>query len=233
MRVVDLFQSFFYFSNMSKQILIESDIERFKVSIGYADIINFILILNNNIKSTPINIIDIDFSIFDVNIKKSETNYNMIHNFTSSLNSSESITQTHILKDIKVSEFNKLSNVINSKCENIIINHLVKWLHDLCITTLDIPPQSKIPGRFGNSSYKLWFKELEVKSKVLLNDTLKLDQGISTELLGYIMDSFGNNTRIDYGTGHELHFIVFLMSLSKLDLLKIEDGYYIVFYVYN
>lgn len=30
------------------------------------------------------------------------------------------------------------------------------------------------------------------------------------ELSGYLEESFGNPTRIDYGTGHETTFIIFL-----------------------
>lgn len=33
------------------------------------------------------------------------------------------------------------------------------------------------------------------------------------------MNSFGNETRIDYGTGHELNFIAFLTELDLLGLL--------------
>ena len=36
------------------------------------------------------------------------------------------------------------------------------------------------------------------------------------ELAAYLVDSFGNSTRIDYGTGHETTFILFLYCLCKL-----------------
>lgn len=36
------------------------------------------------------------------------------------------------------------------------------------------------------------------------------------ELCDYLYDSFGNPTRVDYGTGHELHFFCFLMVLMDL-----------------
>lgn len=34
--------------------------------------------------------------------------------------------------------------------------------------------------------------------------------GYIIELKPYLLDSFGNATRIDYGTGHETNFIIFL-----------------------
>jgi serine/threonine-protein phosphatase 2A activator len=43
------------------------------------------------------------------------------------------------------------------------------------------------------------------------------------ELAAYLADSFGNATRIDYGTGHELTFVIFLYALGKLGLLGSAD----------
>lgn len=43
------------------------------------------------------------------------------------------------------------------------------------------------------------------------------------EVVPYILDSFGNPTRIDYGTGHELSFIFFLMALYKIGALSKSD----------
>ena len=45
----------------------------------------------------------------------------------------------------------------------------------------------------------------------------------SIELCGYFVDSFGNATRIDYGTGHETTFIAFLVCLAVLGLVKEKD----------
>ena len=43
------------------------------------------------------------------------------------------------------------------------------------------------------------------------------------ELAGYLSESFGNATRIDYGTGHELAFLVFLRCLDRLGVLQPSD----------
>lgn len=43
------------------------------------------------------------------------------------------------------------------------------------------------------------------------------------ELSGYLEDSFGNSQRVDYGTGHETTFFVFLCCLYKAGVLKRED----------
>lgn len=43
------------------------------------------------------------------------------------------------------------------------------------------------------------------------------------EIVSYLVDAFGNSTRIDYGTGHEISFVMFLCSLFKVGFLKDED----------
>lgn len=44
------------------------------------------------------------------------------------------------------------------------------------------------------------------------------------EIATYLIESFGNPTRIDYGTGHELSFCMFLCGLFKVNILKKEDS---------
>ena len=40
-------------------------------------------------------------------------------------------------------------------------------------------------------------------------------KGAQVELKTYILDSFGSPIRLDYGTGHEMAFLFFLLSLKK------------------
>lgn len=58
----------------------------------------------------------------------------------------------------------------------------------------------------------------------------------TAELSEYLINSFGNYQRIDYGTGHEAHFIAWLYCLTFLGVFSVpEDLKYIglaVFYQY-
>ncbi|KAL0587060.1 hypothetical protein ABG067_003400 [Albugo candida] len=53
------------------------------------------------------------------------------------------------------------------------------------------------------------------------------------ELETYLNESFGNAVRIDYGTGHETNFIVWLVCLHKLGFLRQEDFPAIVLRVFT
>lgn len=55
----------------------------------------------------------------------------------------------------------------------------------------------------------------------------------AVELLPYLLDSFGNPTRIDYGTGHETTFVAFLYCLAALGLVKESDRQALVCVVFN
>lgn len=43
------------------------------------------------------------------------------------------------------------------------------------------------------------------------------------EIKHYLLDSFGSYMRIDYGTGHELNFVFFLLCLFKLKVFGPQD----------
>lgn len=88
---------------------------------------------------------------------------------------------------------------------------------------IETPPIDQ-PQRFGNSAYRSWHKKMTEATDDLLAKVLPAHlQAALVELRVYFMDSFGNQTRIDYGTGHELNFVMFLICLFKLDVLKSQD----------
>jgi len=43
------------------------------------------------------------------------------------------------------------------------------------------------------------------------------------EIKVYLLDSFGSYERIDYGTGHELNFVVFLLCMFKMGVYTPAD----------
>ncbi len=53
------------------------------------------------------------------------------------------------------------------------------------------------------------------------------------ELKPMLLDGFGNQTRIDYGTGHETTFCEFLFCLAKLGVFQDGDRLPLVMHVFT
>ena len=43
------------------------------------------------------------------------------------------------------------------------------------------------------------------------------------EVEAYLIESVGNSTRIDYGSGHEMSFVMFMYCLFKIGFLNMDD----------
>lgn len=53
------------------------------------------------------------------------------------------------------------------------------------------------------------------------------------EIKEYLTESFGNSTRIDYGTGHEMSFCMFLCCLFKIGAFVAADNLAVVNKVFD
>ncbi|ALC39244.1 Ptpa [Drosophila busckii] len=85
-------------------------------------------------------------------------------------------------------------------------------------------PPLEQPQRFGNKSYRDWAAAMREEMPKMLTEILPITKHkYLNELLQYLMESFGNATRIDYGTGHELSFMFFLCALFKAEILLEQD----------
>lgn len=74
--------------------------------------------------------------------------------------------------------------------------------------------------RFGKVEFRDFYDEVESKSSQLIQPIC--DTAL-VETSTYLTNSWGDRTRIDYGSGHELNFICFLLCLYKLDVIKQTD----------
>lgn len=117
-------------------------------------------------------------------------------------------------------------DVPNSKEDvhvSTIVQRFVLFMEDL-YRLVEATPPIKQPMRFGNKAYRTWHENLPSHIHAFLQDILApshLDAEI--ELSPYLADMFGNATRIDYGTGHELNFALFFICLHKLGLIEERD----------
>ncbi|MFH4978460.1 hypothetical protein AB6A40_005169 [Gnathostoma spinigerum] len=99
--------------------------------------------------------------------------------------------------------------------------------------SLEYPPEDMGSQRFGNKAYRKWHARLTEEAEDAVLELLPVDKkGAVIELTPYILDSFGNPTRIDYGSGHEAAFLVFIYCLRKLGLFTSADNQAIVLRIF-
>ncbi|KAK9828967.1 hypothetical protein WJX72_003113 [[Myrmecia] bisecta] len=97
----------------------------------------------------------------------------------------------------------------------------------------EVPPRQQ-SLRYGNPAYRDWFARVADHAVELLQRVLPPDLApMAAELAPYLTDSFGNVTRIDYGTGHETTFVALLFCLARLGLLTERDRQALVLRVYH
>eukprot|EP00191_Tetraselmis_sp_GSL018_P013413 CAMPEP_0177585076 /NCGR_PEP_ID=MMETSP0419_2-20121207/4268_1 /TAXON_ID=582737 /ORGANISM="Tetraselmis sp., Strain GSL018" /LENGTH=390 /DNA_ID=CAMNT_0019074721 /DNA_START=417 /DNA_END=1590 /DNA_ORIENTATION=- len=103
-----------------------------------------------------------------------------------------------------------------------VIDQLQKELSDLSQMIDEIPPL-QTETRFGNPAYRDWAARMLEGAQAAVSRILPEHlQDAVPELVAYWAESFGNVVRIDYGTGHETNFGVFLFCLAKIGALTPE-----------
>lgn len=127
------------------------------------------------------------------------------------------------MKGKKLSDYCRESPMTLSICK--VLEEMNSWIDDL-------PPKQQ-PARYGNPTFREWQSRLEEQGpglmRRILPDSMKAAEG---EIFPYFADSFGNATRIDYGTGHEANFAAWLLCLARLGLVNEDDYQAIVAHVF-
>lgn len=90
-----------------------------------------------------------------------------------------------------------------------LLSALDRWIDEI--------PPLPTPQRFGNLAFRTWGKRLEDECDALLTSLLpsELHPAIP-HVSPYLLTSFGSFTRMDYGTGHETSFALFLLCLTLI-----------------
>ncbi|KAG5334370.1 PTPA phosphatase, partial [Acromyrmex charruanus] len=107
-----------------------------------------------------------------------------------------------------------------------MLNRFDEWI-------TEIPPTEQ-PQRFGNKSFRTWHERLQQNATEELKQVLPEDlYRAIPEIVQYLYESFGNPTRIDYGTGHEMAFLMFLCCMFKIGAFEENDKIAVVIKVFN
>jgi serine/threonine-protein phosphatase 2A activator len=84
-------------------------------------------------------------------------------------------------------------------------------------------PREDTGSRFGNPVFRSFLDEVEKQipgwhKELGLEDDAQID-----EVACYLQHSFGNKQRIDYGSGHELNFFLWLLCLNRIAFLEASE----------
>ena len=78
--------------------------------------------------------------------------------------------------------------------------------------------------RYGNKAFKDWFKKANEEVSSFLDKLLpEKIKGAKEELYRYIAEGWGSDSRIDYGTGHEMSFMYFCWALYRLGFCNSDE----------
>ncbi|RUS14031.1 hypothetical protein BC937DRAFT_94451 [Endogone sp. FLAS-F59071] len=103
------------------------------------------------------------------------------------------------------------------------VTKILTMLDTIDAWTDEIPPLQN-PQRFGNKAFRTWIARLDENIVSLQRAILSTSRHDAIpELTPYLAGAFGNATRIDYGSGHELSFATWMCALEMLGIVGAQD----------
>lgn len=111
------------------------------------------------------------------------------------------------------------------------VSRLVSTLSRLQKNIKEHPP-IKQSQRFGNKAFRSWYRSMEASALLSVRTIGELEKDVAEEIATYLVASFGNPTRLDFGTGHEAHFLLFLYCLDCAGSLESSDYRSLVTHVF-
>jgi len=112
-----------------------------------------------------------------------------------------------------------------------VLDELERWIEDF-------PPLEQ-PMRFGNKAFRQWQARLQERAEGTLFEMYKRlpsaedkADSLALETSCYLSASFGDERRIDYGTGHEVAFFAMLFVLGAKNVVSRADAADLVLVVF-
>ncbi|KAI1336817.1 serine/threonine-protein phosphatase 2A activator 2 [Xylariaceae sp. FL0016] len=115
-----------------------------------------------------------------------------------------------------------ISAVKHSDCSPAIIA-ILGILDEAEALVRDTPPDDADGSRFGNKVFRAFLDKAKAASSAWHRRLGLESEDAIAEAETYLDQSFGNRTRIDYGSGHELNFVIWLLCLYQTKILSQSD----------
>ncbi|CAO1622839.1 unnamed protein product [Sympodiomycopsis kandeliae] len=125
--------------------------------------------------------------------------------------------------------------------ESEVTRSVLAVLSDISKLVDETPAAPNSSSRFGNPAFRDLYRKIKGKSREYhqsipgLQDIKGTNEGCDAieEIQVYFEESWGNEERIDYGSGMELNFLCWILCLVRLSLLSLEtDGPVIVLRIF-
>lgn len=105
------------------------------------------------------------------------------------------------------------------------VTETIMSLLETCFLCIEENVINENKNRYGNPKFRIWLAKIK---KISFNSISKLissknKKEVVEETADYFYNSFGSSERLDYGTGHETNFLLFLFSIYQLGY--IQDKY--------
>ena len=100
------------------------------------------------------------------------------------------------------------------------VRAILSILDEAEVLCRESPPDDQGGSRFGNKAFRVFLDKVRQRAADWHAARLGIaDAAAAAELSAYLTHSFGNRARIDYGSGHELNFVMWLLCLHRLGRL--------------
>ncbi|CAH0049970.1 unnamed protein product [Clonostachys solani] len=131
---------------------------------------------------------------------------------------------------VKAWIFNLAESVVDTPCSAVkdnelsnVVKTIISILKEAEGFVAKSPPDEQGGSRFGNKAFR-GFIDLASEACPRWHRSLGVsDDDAIAEASKYLQQSFGNRNRIDYGSGHELNFMLWLLCLYQLKIVQRDD----------
>ncbi|KAI0539735.1 Phosphotyrosyl phosphatase activator [Xylaria digitata] len=153
----------------------------------------------------------------DHNLFLSSSSYNLILAFIFGL--SDAVIDTPI------------SAVRDEDC-SAAVKSIIAILDEAEVLVRETPPDEAGGSRFGNKIFRDFLDKVKAASPSWHRKLGLTTDAAIAEVETYLNQSFGNRSRIDYGSGHELNFMIWTLCLYQLRIIDKSDFKPLVLHVF-